>query len=543
MASILSDRRVALIKETAAYSAVPPYDPSETYPEFPAMRVSASDNPAFRAVRLAFEAMGYDAARRGTREWSPLSDFIRPGQKVVLKPNLVMHRNLGDRVFGLTDTDSLLTHGSIIRAVLDYAALALRGSGRIIIGDCPLQGTNWEGVLALTNLPAIVEYAKRAYPGVDLVLRDYRIAVAETKGASVSKRVVREVSPADYVEVDLGKRSLLLPLMRPGVEFGVSQYGRKRMRAAHNPDTNKYLLARDFLTTDVLINLPKLKTHQKAGVTVALKNLVGLNGHKDYLPHFRLGSPKSGGDEYPDGNLLWDALWAAFHRDWELEAGWQKSFWGKLAGWLELAYTAQPSKRNDIWLGGGSWHGNDTIWRTVLDINRAFFYFDKTTGSISSQPRQDLRYLAIADGLIAGQGEGPLAPSPMRSGLLLCAANPAAMDTVAAACMGLDVGKLAQIREAYRIGDLPLVEGTPDELEILGNTGRGLIADVYRRPVSAPFRTSLGYRGCVEFSGAAESAIQGVDTDRAGPHKREAAATAANVAHDWKSGEPGDRFC
>ena len=32
-------------------------------------------------------------------------------------------------------------------------------------------------------------------------------------------------------------------------------------------------------------SLPKLKTHKKAGITCALKNLIGINGNKEYLPH------------------------------------------------------------------------------------------------------------------------------------------------------------------------------------------------------------------------------------------------------------------
>ena len=53
---------------------------------------------------------------------------------------------------------------------------------------------------------------------------------------------------------------------------------------------------------DLVVNLPKLKTHKKACVTGALKNLVGINGNKDYLPHHRLGGSRTGGDCYAGGN-------------------------------------------------------------------------------------------------------------------------------------------------------------------------------------------------------------------------------------------------
>src|SRR5690606_2650770 len=54
----------------------------------------------------------------------------------------------------------------------------------------------------------------------------------------------------------------------------------------------------------LVINLPKLKTHKKTGVTLSLKNLVGINGDKNWLPHHSLGSVGEGGDEFPDSRLI-----------------------------------------------------------------------------------------------------------------------------------------------------------------------------------------------------------------------------------------------
>jgi hypothetical protein len=58
------------------------------------------------------------------------------------------------------------------------------------------------------------------------------------------------------------------------------------------------VIANSCLQADVIINLPKLKTHRKAGMTGALKNMVGIIGSKDCLPHHRVGSQNEGGDEY-----------------------------------------------------------------------------------------------------------------------------------------------------------------------------------------------------------------------------------------------------
>ena len=49
---------------------------------------------------------------------------------------------------------------------------------------------------------------------------------------------------------------------------------------------------------DVVINLPKLKTHKKTGVTISLKNMVGINGYRNCLPHHTIGTPDASGDEF-----------------------------------------------------------------------------------------------------------------------------------------------------------------------------------------------------------------------------------------------------
>ena len=60
-----------------------------------------------------------------------------------------------------------------------------------------------------------------------------------------------------------------------------------------------------------------MKTHEKAGLTGAMKNLVGVNGHKEYLPHHMEGSFFSGGDSYCSRNRF--ARWAEemHNRSWD----------------------------------------------------------------------------------------------------------------------------------------------------------------------------------------------------------------------------------
>ena len=86
------------------------------------------------------------------------------------------------------------------------------------------------------------------------------------------------------------KMSLLEPIASDRrVDFRVTMYNPDLMRQTHGRGRHQYLIAREVIEADVVINVPKLKTHRKAGITGALKNLVGINGNKDYLPHHRLG--------------------------------------------------------------------------------------------------------------------------------------------------------------------------------------------------------------------------------------------------------------
>lgn len=498
MVTMRDDSVVALVRERPVYSRVAPFHPSERFPEWPDLPVATEDNPAYRGVRKVLELLGLDASHFGTPSWNPLADLIRPGESVVLKPNLVADSNLA-RDEGLTDTDSLVTHGSIVRVLADYIGKALNGRGRLIVGDCPVQGADWARLLDLIGFPAIESHFHRRFPGILFAARDYRLARARVRDGRVVERLTNEWASDDYVEVDLGRESLLEPLMNGSYAFGVSQYSRERMRRAHRPGTNLYLFPKEILDADVLINVPKMKTHMKAGMTGALKNLVGINGHKDYLPHFRFGSSRRGGDEYPDGNALWDLMWFFSHREWERDRGVRKELFSWLAracAYLLPWFAGLPRDAGRV--GGGSWHGNDTLWRTILDINRAFLYYDRGSGRVLSEPVRDARYFAVLDGLIVGEKESPLAPSPVPGGFLLGARNPVAMDVVECTLLGFDVSNVKQLTKAFEPMSLPLALFRQDEIRIRCDGDECSLTDLEQNGLSLRCQPSRGYRGYLE---------------------------------------------
>src|SRR5581483_2235578 len=116
----------------------------------------------------------------------------------------------------------------------------------------------------------------------------------------------------------------------------------------------------EIIDADVVINLPKLKTHKKAGITCALKNLVGINGNKEYLPHHRVGGLESGGDCYPGKSVMKTALEFALDQQNMATSHISGKLWNEVATNLDrvLRYSGDT-------LGvEGSHSGNDTVWRT-----------------------------------------------------------------------------------------------------------------------------------------------------------------------------------
>jgi uncharacterized protein (DUF362 family) len=440
--------------------------------------------------------LALDAKHYGTPEWNPLGELIRPGDRVVLKPNLVSHRNLGECAYGISDTTCLITHGSVIRAVADYAGKALQGSGSVLIADCPLQGTDWDAVVEIAGLNSVTAQLRRTFPGVDFAVRDFRLGHAVIRDGSVIRRTTAPNKSA-CTEIDLGGASRLEEISK-GCSFGIAQYGRTRMERAHGVGRHRYLIPNDILNADVFLNLPKVKTHMKAGYTCALKNLVGINAHKDYLPHFRHGGPHTNGDEYPDGSMLWDIMWSLFHSDWDRERGAAKGICRNAARLCSriLRLAGYPKWAGE--LGGGSWAGNDTLWRTVLDINAALFYFDPASGQLGHEPRRDLRYMTIADGLIGGEREGPLAPTPAPSGFMAAAMNPVALDAVIGSLMGFDVIQLRQIVGAFDRNPLPLANFALDDIRVLGLGGVRDLSDIDQLDGFHQFVPSHGFIGRIE---------------------------------------------
>jgi uncharacterized protein (DUF362 family) len=328
------------------------------------------------------------------------SSFIKPGMTVFIKPNWVASRWRASAPH--VDTLwSVITHTSIIEAVADKAAEALCGNGRIIIGDNPSIDADFEELMAFTGIRRLLK--KYDVPVEILDLRP--LVCKDLKDYGKKSEMARQSGdPRGNVVVNLGNKSLLYSV-DSSLFRGVFDE-REDTVAAHTGDNQLYTFSKSLYDADVYISIPKLKTHQKVGATLNLKGLVGSITEKNQLVHWRIGSPETGGDEYPD------------------------------AASLAASKSAKVTHR-------GAHPGNDTIWRMVVDL-------------YSSMLQKERKYFTVVDGIIAGEGQGPFCPNSKNAGVLIAGNDLLATDIVSARLMGLDPGKISYLKNFIDTGFMPL---------------------------------------------------------------------------------------
>lgn len=434
------ERRLCLLDGVRAYPTDVPYGPAERYPEFAECAwadKTEAHNEVYAAVRNVLFGMGLDEDRYGTRAWNPLGDLVARAGHVTIKPNMVRHWNENP----LDSWQTVVTHWSVLRPLIDYAILAVGQEGRVIVGDAP----QWDCDMRQLEQQIGVDSFRKHYAssGCNVSFVDFRPEYHLRAGLAKSQPRPLPGDPEGYVLVDLGGESEFSDQkLNPRRYYG-SGYDNRTTIRAHSAGRHQYLISRSVLTSDLFINVPKLKTHHLLGITAAMKNLVGINGDKNYLPHFRVGFPGQGGDQYPAPT--WDLLLRYWALRLALPLMARSMLLTRVVGGC-LAMFHHVGGRNPY--AGGAWIGNDTVWRMTLDLNRILLFADRD--GTMSHDRHCRRYLTVVDGIVGGEGEGPMSPGARNSGLLLAAGNPLLCDIAAAHVMGFDVNRLKLIREGMK---------------------------------------------------------------------------------------------
>ncbi|MBN2393571.1 MAG: DUF362 domain-containing protein [Anaerolineae bacterium] len=396
------------------YPIAPPFDPENIYPEHPYQTEGITPgNGAYRLVREAlrlFNPEGY-----GTADWNPLGRLIRPGDRVLLKPNLVdasAWRN------------GQMTHPAFLRPIIDYVYKACGPSGYIMLGDAPWSVDVFDPLVRDTGIQAMVEYLVQNC-GVPVVLQDLN-------------KADREHTPL----VDLGALSEL----RSESRVWYDAHGKPLLEEGE-PSIGRYRIAPAVLEADVVVSIPKAKVHCSGGITVAMKNMVGI------IP-------------------AWDGPYGD----------------GVLKDCAHTSDVDQAAGRRGMYLD------NDTIWRTMADLNRILLYAD-TGGVLQTTPQR--RYLAIVDAIVAAE-ESQYDPHPYPLNTVIIGTDPISVDAITARCMGFDPRALKSVVKASARQELPL--GTADPAKIKVHTSGGnTVSSLYRQALT-PELYVYSWQGYLEAS-------------------------------------------
>jgi uncharacterized protein (DUF362 family) len=488
---ILTSSEVAISTGHTGYPWTAPYSPGVAYPEHPfdSNTLTKEVNHAYEGVRDALRLLRLDAEHYGQGDWNPLGEIIRPGETVVLKPNFI--RDYRETQAG--HQDCLITHGSIIRATLDYVYIALKGNGRIIIADASQNDANFDAIRRIAGLDEIQEFY-RCHAGFDVEVYDLRPERAQkTDGVIVGHERLRG-DPAGYVKVNLGRYSAFDEISHLCHLLYGSEYDTNELRSHHHDDVHEYLISKTVLDADVVVNLAKLKTHKKTGVTLCMKNVVGINGNKNWLPHHRLGTPSQGGDQFADDSIG--------HRFEQKVMSCFRSLFPAMGAARRIV--AKPLKAVGVRVFGdtntdtirsGNWYGNDTAWRMVIDLNRILMYADRNGHLQNSVARHTF---CIVDGIVGGEGNGPLDPVPKSVNVVIAGRSAVSVDLACTHVMGFDVHKLPLLHRSFDAHRLPLVPSGSRDIALLSNDDSLTAEGLEQIDYSLGFSPHFGWKGHIE---------------------------------------------
>ena len=302
-------------------------------------------------------------------ESNPLRDLISPGDKVVIKPNLVHNNNVGT------------TRVAVLRPLVDMAAAA--GASQIIIGD----GTADGGYATFDTVGITqtwINYLRNLYPASDVQRIEFNDPahyywVTMGTGAGGASTYVG----SGYTDNTMVRKHLA----ETNDYFGTPASPRTDSRGATNTGNvmGWYAFSSYLLDADVVINVPKIKSHGWAINTAAVKNWVG----------------------------------ATLKRTNALEYH-----------WLRIDHHIYNATSYQMAFG------SDTMWRDVGDLQRAQLYWK--AGVVHSTPQR--KYLVVIDG-IHGVERSVVDPSPsdmVHLGAIVASVDPVAADCVASRLMGYD---------------------------------------------------------------------------------------------------------
>ena len=385
--------------------------------------------------------------------YESLPDFlfndIGKNSKVVIKPNWVRQNHQLKEL----DWEYIITHPSLITAVMMKVLERLDQTGRITILDAPETASSFKKILDHYPIDEWQKMALERKISLEIIdLRDDEWIIH--KNVIVERKILRG-DPRGKTEINLKNYSEFYGHNKSIKGYYGADYNIKETNHAHNGKDNLYRVSKSVLEADIFINLPKLKTHKKSGITCCLKNLVGVNTYKNYLPHYSIGGTKEGGDQFPDESAknTFESKWLSFIKQYFLT----KPFLAKI-----IAPIFRPGKAffgdTNNKIRSGNWYGNDTLWRMILDLNKIVLYSQPDGILKKALIANSKHYIGIVDAVLCGEKNGPKSPEPKQMGYIICGTNPVAIDATAAKLMSFDPLKIPVIQKAFHIKKYRIVD-------------------------------------------------------------------------------------
>lgn len=416
-------------------------------------------------------------------------DIIRPGNRVVIKPNFVKEHHM----YKPDEWEYVITHPAVIKLVLEGVIKRLDGKGEIYVVDAPQTDSDYDKIMEVTGLPRILKELQKSTT-VKLKHFDLRDERWFYKEGIIVKRKKLPGDPEGYVPVNLKEKSEFYG--KACKDYYGADYDMDETKRYHNDKDNIYVMSKTILSADVFICMPKLKTHKLGGVTISLKNLVGACVIKNSIPHHTLGSPETGGDKFKHAtkknnseSLLKGAALKLLKAKNPL-INYPFILVKKAAG-LFFGSPRSETIRN------GMWYGNDTIWRSVIDLNKILLYAD-ADGKMHDTVQR--KYISIVDGILGGEKSGPMEPEPKESGILMFGLNPVAVDVVGTVLMGFDYKKIPAVFHGFQSTGYELTDFKAEDICIKSNVKKWekKIGEFERKDTLC-FEPHFGWKGHIEL--------------------------------------------
>ena len=237
--------------------------PDENYSELNIKYEKISkNNKVFKMIRESFYMLGLDKENYNTENWNPLGEkVIKPGDTVLIKPNMVLDKNQNGE-----GEECLYTNPSLVAAVINYVWIALNKKGKIIVADAPVQACNFKNLIKTSGYEKMINFFKDN--GVNIELKDFRGLITHFENGEMIQEIVEE----NGIVVDLKEESEHAKLQNKDMnKLRITNYNPDELLTHHNEKKHEYFIAKDVLEADVIINMPKPKAHRKAGVTIRIE--------------------------------------------------------------------------------------------------------------------------------------------------------------------------------------------------------------------------------------------------------------------------------